>query len=327
MLELASDLDLPPRGDGWHMLREGRIPEEFTKGIPPKLRRLIFLMMELNPEKRPTARELFNDSTIQYYLRKRYPLNYSMARFIKKAWTALIFLLWVVALPFILPAKWLTSHKLWKASLRIEKAFHRDWRPSLKRQEVCALHPLNTNTGDDKGSPYWKNEDSSNVCHDTTQSPPLKGIAHNDRSLEDKIHCNDPPEKSSSPQCSTAIRELSTTRPAEAKDASFLENNGFSTPPSAKPINDENLTGIVGSSSPVSSRYVMEPGFARNIMSAPVRRPPYRLLRSGKFRSIPKLDFSLTDVDNAPLKEAVIPRQTAGREVGDRGSSADELDY
>lgn len=61
----------------------------------------------------------------------------------------------------------------------------------------------------------------------------------------------------------------------------------------------------------------MEPGFARNIMSAPVRRPPYRLLRSGKFRSIPKLDFSLTDVDNAPLKEAVVPRQTAGREVLD----------
>ena len=32
MLELASDLDLPPRGDGWHMLREGHIPEEFTRG-------------------------------------------------------------------------------------------------------------------------------------------------------------------------------------------------------------------------------------------------------------------------------------------------------
>lgn len=30
ILELATDLDLPSRGDGWRMLREGNIPEVFT---------------------------------------------------------------------------------------------------------------------------------------------------------------------------------------------------------------------------------------------------------------------------------------------------------
>ena len=31
-LELAGDLDLPRGGDGWHLLRSGRIPEEFLRG-------------------------------------------------------------------------------------------------------------------------------------------------------------------------------------------------------------------------------------------------------------------------------------------------------
>lgn len=77
ILELASDLDLPSRGNGWHMLREGQIPERFTQGISPKLRRLIFLMMDIDPAKRPTALELYNNSTIQYYLKKRYPVKNS----------------------------------------------------------------------------------------------------------------------------------------------------------------------------------------------------------------------------------------------------------
>uniref|UniRef100_A0A0N5AKU3 non-specific serine/threonine protein kinase n=1 Tax=Syphacia muris TaxID=451379 RepID=A0A0N5AKU3_9BILA len=78
ILELASDLDLPSRGDGWHILREGQTPEQFMKDISPKLRNLIFLMMEEDPKKRPTAVELFNDPTIQQYLRKRYPANYGV---------------------------------------------------------------------------------------------------------------------------------------------------------------------------------------------------------------------------------------------------------
>lgn len=32
ILELASDLDLPRGGEGWHMLRSGQLPEEFLRG-------------------------------------------------------------------------------------------------------------------------------------------------------------------------------------------------------------------------------------------------------------------------------------------------------
>ena len=58
-----------------------------------------------------------------------------------------------------------------------------------------------------------------------------------------------------------------------------------------------------------------EQGFVRNVMSAPVRRPPYRFLRSGKLKSIPKLDFSLTDVDDDSAKETAASHTTTGREV------------
>ena len=30
--ELACDVELPSRGEGWHLLRSGKLPEEFTKG-------------------------------------------------------------------------------------------------------------------------------------------------------------------------------------------------------------------------------------------------------------------------------------------------------
>ena len=32
LLELACDLDIPMGGETWHYLREGKLPEEFTKG-------------------------------------------------------------------------------------------------------------------------------------------------------------------------------------------------------------------------------------------------------------------------------------------------------
>ncbi|KHN85935.1 Membrane-associated tyrosine- and threonine-specific cdc2-inhibitory kinase wee-1.3, partial [Toxocara canis] len=71
ILELATDLDLPSRGDGWRMLREGNIPEVFTRKLSPKLVHLIYWMMEPDPDKRPTAQQLLNDASVQHYLALR----------------------------------------------------------------------------------------------------------------------------------------------------------------------------------------------------------------------------------------------------------------
>lgn len=347
MLELASDLDLPSRGDGWHMLREGHIPEEFTKDMSPKLRRLIFLMMELNPEKRPTARELFNDATIQHYLRKRYPLNYSMAPFAKQMWAALLCFLWIILLPLYLPFKWLASQKLLKTSFHADK-YYPDWTPPFKRQKFCALPPLNIDTGNGKdevpnfgavgvsrypGNSRWNYSEPTNTCHDVTHSPLFKQISRCERSFRNEIFCDNSSNQHDSmltaPACTPASRELTPelmSRSSSMEETDHLKGTEMSLSPTS-PHHNDGMARLISSGSPVSSRYMMQQDFVRNVMSAPVRRPPFRFLRSGKLRSIPKLDFSLIDADEETAKENNAPRPNAGREVADRGSSADELDY
>ncbi|KAL5006975.1 hypothetical protein ScPMuIL_015781 [Solemya velum] len=55
ILELASDLDLPRGGDGWHMLREGKLPEEFLRGKSFHLKYVIHQMLDPDPKSRPTV--------------------------------------------------------------------------------------------------------------------------------------------------------------------------------------------------------------------------------------------------------------------------------
>jgi len=55
LLELASDLDLPRGGYTWHQLRNGQLPDVFTQGVSPELRRLISWMMDPLPQQRFVA--------------------------------------------------------------------------------------------------------------------------------------------------------------------------------------------------------------------------------------------------------------------------------
>ena len=350
MLELASDLDLPSRGEGWHMLREGHIPEEFTKDISPKLRRLIFLMMELNPEKRPTARELFHDSTIQYYLRKRYPLDYSMARFAKTTWDFIIYFLCLIFSPLLLPFKWayawLLSQEFLKTRYKMEKPFEHDWTPRFQRLKYFAMAPLNIDIGSDKddvpdfndleirrysNASRWDYSETSNPRRENPRSPLMKKMSRCEDSVRNDNFCNDSPthrsQMISGSRCSPSNREMTPEivgRSSSIDDGDKFQRSDMTTISSCT---TESINKVLGSSSPVSSRYVMQQDFARNVMSAPVRRPPFRFLRSGKLRSIPKLDFSLTDAEEGQTKEVNPVRPNAGREIVDRGSSADELEY
>uniref|UniRef100_A0A0N5AC12 Membrane-associated tyrosine- and threonine-specific cdc2-inhibitory kinase wee-1.3 n=1 Tax=Syphacia muris TaxID=451379 RepID=A0A0N5AC12_9BILA len=346
MLELASDLDLPSRGEGWHMLREGHIPEEFTKDMSPKLRRLIFLMMELNPEKRPTARELFNDDTIQHYLRKRYPLNYSMvcvygfsvfARFAKQTWTTVLFFLWIVVLPLCLPTKWLSdwlmSQKHLKTHYHVDKQECHNWTPPLKRQKFCTLTSLNMNGGSNKDSSHWSYSEPQKTLRDMSCSPPLFKTASRcgERSKHGELFSDDSsPQRSTRSTCTPTSREMTpeiSDRSSSVEESGNANCSDVCLSPTTRSWNNSTIARISGSSSPLSSRYSVQKDFSRNVMSAPVRRPPFRFLRCGKLRSVPKLDFSLADDDDQPLKSSATVRSASSREVTDRGSSADELQY
>lgn len=58
ILELASDLDLPSRGESWHVLRSGRIPDAVFNGITQDLKHVITLMLNPDYSLRPSARQL-----------------------------------------------------------------------------------------------------------------------------------------------------------------------------------------------------------------------------------------------------------------------------
>lgn len=83
MLEIACDLELPSGGPNWHHLRDGLLPQEFTKGtimdllssfpaplppsldLSPQLMQLLSHMMHPQPEQRPTASEILQHWTLR----------------------------------------------------------------------------------------------------------------------------------------------------------------------------------------------------------------------------------------------------------------------
>ncbi|PAV62297.1 hypothetical protein WR25_08117 [Diploscapter pachys] len=71
ILELATDLDLPSRGDGWHQIRHGAIPNKFFEKMSTDLRRLIVNMLSCDPLARPTSFQLLVDPAVSKRLAKR----------------------------------------------------------------------------------------------------------------------------------------------------------------------------------------------------------------------------------------------------------------
>lgn len=60
LLEIATTIELPSRGEVWQSLREGNIPEEITKGLSAPLTKIIEECLRPDPELRPTASELLS---------------------------------------------------------------------------------------------------------------------------------------------------------------------------------------------------------------------------------------------------------------------------
>nr|KAG5709176.1 hypothetical protein BaRGS_028632 [Batillaria attramentaria] len=71
MLELASDLDLPRGGEGWHILRKGSLPQEFLKTRSTSLKFVISQMLEPNHVSRPTVDQLLAFPHMRKYVKYR----------------------------------------------------------------------------------------------------------------------------------------------------------------------------------------------------------------------------------------------------------------
>nr|XP_027200809.1 membrane-associated tyrosine- and threonine-specific cdc2-inhibitory kinase-like [Dermatophagoides pteronyssinus] len=75
ILEITSDLDLPSRGDAWHWLRNGNIPDYLFKHRSDDLKQIIKMMLNPDHLKRPTARQLLQHPfIIEYENHRRHEL-------------------------------------------------------------------------------------------------------------------------------------------------------------------------------------------------------------------------------------------------------------
>ncbi|VDO70133.1 unnamed protein product [Heligmosomoides polygyrus] len=64
ILEVTTDIDLPSRGDTWHQIRSGHIPDRFFKGVSKDLTRLIKWLMSPDPASRPTTAQALSDAMV-----------------------------------------------------------------------------------------------------------------------------------------------------------------------------------------------------------------------------------------------------------------------
>ncbi|KJH51886.1 kinase domain protein [Dictyocaulus viviparus] len=71
ILEVTTDIDLPSRGDTWHQIRSGNIPDRFFKGVSKDLTRLIKWLISPDPASRPTTAQALSDAAISTRLPSR----------------------------------------------------------------------------------------------------------------------------------------------------------------------------------------------------------------------------------------------------------------
>lgn len=71
ILELASDLDLPRGGDGWHILRQGHLPDEFLRDKSFDLKYVIGQMLDPDYRSRPTADQVLAFPFVRKVWKKR----------------------------------------------------------------------------------------------------------------------------------------------------------------------------------------------------------------------------------------------------------------
>ncbi|XP_007572863.1 membrane-associated tyrosine- and threonine-specific cdc2-inhibitory kinase [Poecilia formosa] len=58
ILELACNLEVPNGGEGWQQLRQGHLPSEFTNGLSVELQSVLRMMLDPEPNERPTVSQL-----------------------------------------------------------------------------------------------------------------------------------------------------------------------------------------------------------------------------------------------------------------------------
>ncbi|XP_041365931.1 membrane-associated tyrosine- and threonine-specific cdc2-inhibitory kinase-like isoform X2 [Gigantopelta aegis] len=105
ILELASDLDLPRGGEGWHILRRGQIPEEFLRKKSFDLKYVIQQMMDPDPRSRPTVDQLMAFPCVRKVWKRRvreYMIKNAISQVRSTLWSIVHFITLILAV-FLYP--------------------------------------------------------------------------------------------------------------------------------------------------------------------------------------------------------------------------------
>ncbi|CAN8004571.1 unnamed protein product, partial [Ixodes hexagonus] len=154
ILELASDLELPGRGQHWHNLRTGILPRDIVTDMTPDLRDLVEQMMHPDPRQRITVDQLLAHPRIRQVLRWR---KLYAARKRAVTWVCELFLLFWLWICWM--AKWLLPQRRFRLPYRW---FNRKAVPhgdkslddSFSDEDVFedSIHSLGTSSNDSRHS-------------------------------------------------------------------------------------------------------------------------------------------------------------------------------
>ncbi|MFH4976632.1 hypothetical protein AB6A40_003341 [Gnathostoma spinigerum] len=358
MLELATDMDLPSRGEGWHILREGEIPEEFTHDLPPKLRYMIFWMMDPDPNKRPTADQLVQDTIIQRYLRIRH--QWATPKLITALLDCASWLrYWIVFIISVLFFPLMSSIQKQFSVVRTpckepseRRVFLYDNRtpesPSGKSSSIS--HPVVQQLRLDN---YEVNEEDLYRTYSRPYSRKINPITFDgyegiDPNPRYRLNFNDDQigatnsSADSSPSCRSSPEPVEPTvvlpqikLNETSEKTKHFENDGKRRRIDLSPVGSK--TRIISphrlffEDNQEGDLMTADEHRKRAVMSVPCRRPPRSQIWVKSRRPIP-LDFSVLDsLTSSPQSDhhesnSIRHNCTVGRHVGDRGSSADELE-
>lgn len=159
LLEVSCDLELPSGGPNWHLLREGRLPEEITRGLSPHLLQILTRLMQMDPLSRPSADDILQDWHVQRAVHKYalHKLCDRMVRMVRSVFSKVYggFLTILLLLAYLFPAvrrsdnqKQLDSVEFASSHLRQDDSFSDD--------EDELMREFGNQSSDEGGDPQAK---------------------------------------------------------------------------------------------------------------------------------------------------------------------------
>ncbi|KAK3103230.1 hypothetical protein FSP39_017607 [Pinctada imbricata] len=176
ILELASDLDLPRGGEGWHLLRSGQLPEEFLRCRSFDMKYVIHQMLDRDATSRPTVDQVLAFPYVRKVWKRRrreYIMKSAMSTF-KSVFYRILEVLFLFTTVF--------TPTYWRSALPSQSS-------SFRRSSSSEMG-LDNSISDDECF-----EDDNNI-HNNSIGSPLDSSTSSDSFLyEFAVPCQPPPRK------------------------------------------------------------------------------------------------------------------------------------